>query len=86
MVKRVPTMRKTRVQSLGWEDLLEKEMATHSSILLPLSSSHPTLPPSHNESLSRFDPRGVAIYHEGLNSHQCSPTAASGWVKFLDFQ
>ena len=33
MVKRLPTMRETRVQSLGWEDLLEKEMATHSSIL-----------------------------------------------------
>ena len=33
MVKRLPTMRDTRVQSLGWEDLLEKEMATHSSIL-----------------------------------------------------
>ena len=32
-VKRLPTMRETRVQSLGWEDLLEKEMATHSSIL-----------------------------------------------------
>ena len=32
-VKRLPTMRKTRVQSLGQEDLLEKEMATHSSIL-----------------------------------------------------
>ena len=32
-VKRPPTMRETRVQSLGWEDLLEKEMATHSSIL-----------------------------------------------------
>ena len=26
-------MRETRVQSLGWEDLLEKEMATHSSTL-----------------------------------------------------
>ena len=26
-------MRETWVQSLGWEDLLEKEMATHSSIL-----------------------------------------------------
>ena len=26
-------MQDTRVQSLGWEDLLEKEMATHSSIL-----------------------------------------------------
>ena len=33
MVKRLPAMRETRVQSLGWEDLLEKEMATHSSIL-----------------------------------------------------
>ena len=26
-------MQETWVQSLGWEDLLEKEMATHSSIL-----------------------------------------------------
>ena len=33
MVKRLPTMWETRVQSLGQEDLLEKEMATHSSIL-----------------------------------------------------
>ena len=33
MVKRLPTMRETRVHSLGWEDLLEKDMATHSSIL-----------------------------------------------------
>ena len=32
-VKRLPTMWETRVQSLGQEDLLEKEMATHSSIL-----------------------------------------------------
>ena len=32
-VKRLPTMLETWVQSLGWEDLLEKEMATHSSIL-----------------------------------------------------
>ena len=33
MVKRLPTMQETGVQSLGWEDLLEKEMETHSSIL-----------------------------------------------------
>ena len=33
MVKRLPTMRETWVRSLGAEDLLEKEMATHSSIL-----------------------------------------------------
>ena len=33
MVKRLPTMRESRVQSLGREDPLEKEMATHSSTL-----------------------------------------------------
>ena len=33
MVKRLPTMRETRVRSLGREDPLEKEMATHSGIL-----------------------------------------------------
>ena len=33
MVKRLPTMQETQVQSLGWEDLLKKEMATHPSIL-----------------------------------------------------
>ena len=32
MVKRLPTMWETWVQSLGREDPLEKEMATHSSI------------------------------------------------------
>ena len=32
-VKRLPTMRETRVQSLGQKDPLEKEMATHSSTL-----------------------------------------------------
>ena len=33
MVKNLPVMQETRVQSLGWEDPLEKEMATHSTIL-----------------------------------------------------
>ena len=32
-LKRLPTMWETWIQSLGWEDPLEKEMATHSSIL-----------------------------------------------------
>ena len=32
-VKRLPTRQETWVQPLGQEDLLEKEMATHSSIL-----------------------------------------------------
>ena len=33
MVKRLPTVRETRVRSLGQEDPLETEMAIHSSIL-----------------------------------------------------
>ena len=33
MVKCLPAMPETWVRSLGWEDPLEKEMATHSSIL-----------------------------------------------------
>ena len=33
MVKCLPVMRETWVQSLGWEDPLKKEMATHSSTL-----------------------------------------------------
>ena len=40
LVKHLPTMWETGVQSLGWEDLLEKGMATHSSIL--------ALPPQKN--------------------------------------
>ena len=43
MVKRLPTMQETQVQSLGQEDLLEKEMATHSSILaskIPWTEEH----------------------------------------------
>ena len=33
LVKNLPAMQETRVQSLGWEDPQEEGMATHSSIL-----------------------------------------------------
>ena len=33
MVKNLPAMRETWVRSLGWEDPLKEEMATHSNIL-----------------------------------------------------
>ena len=32
-VKNLPAIQETQVQSLGWEDTLEKGMATHSSVL-----------------------------------------------------
>ena len=35
LVKNPPAMRETWIQSLGWEDPLEKEMATHSLVFLP---------------------------------------------------
>ena len=35
--KNPPLMQETQVQSLGWEDPLEKEMTTHSSILWRIS-------------------------------------------------
>ena len=34
MVKNLPEVWENRVRSLGWEDPLEEEMATHSSILV----------------------------------------------------
>ena len=34
LVKSLPAMQETRVQFLGWADPLEKEMATHSSIVV----------------------------------------------------
>ena len=34
LVKNLPAMQETSVRSLGWEDPLEKGMATHSSILI----------------------------------------------------
>ena len=33
MVKHLPTMQETWVQTLGWDDPPEREMATHSSVL-----------------------------------------------------
>ena len=42
-VKRLSTIRETQVQSLGWEDPLEKEMAIHSSTIswkIPWTEKH----------------------------------------------
>ena len=55
MVKNLPTMRETLVQSLGWEELLEKEMATNSSILAWRISQ---------------TEKPVGLHHTGLNRVQ----------------
>ena len=44
VVKNMPTMQETWIRSLGWENPLENEMATHSTILsweIPLTEEQP---------------------------------------------
>ena len=43
MVKNLPAVQKTKVQSLGWEDPLEKAMAMHSVFLLAESHGQRSL-------------------------------------------
>ena len=73
MVKRLPTMRETWVQSLGWEDLLEKEMATHSSIL--------ALKISWTEEPGGYSPWG----HKELNTTERLHLHLNGLVVFPTF-
>ena len=49
-IKNLPAMQEMWVQSLGWEDPLEKEMATYSSILVGKSHGQ--------RSLAGYSPRG----------------------------
>ena len=54
MVKNLPAMQETQIQFLGWEDPLEEEIATHSSILawrIPWTEKHCGLQysPDHKE-------------------------------------
>ena len=55
LVKNLPAMPETWVQSLGWEDSLEKEMASHSSILawrIPWTEELGRLSPQHHKDMT----------------------------------
>ena len=76
-VKRLPAIRETRVQALGWEDPLEKEMATHSSTLswkIPWTEE-----PGRLQSTG-WSPHGVAESDATvwLHCHFLSPIMATG--------
>ena len=54
MVKHLPTMRGTQVRSLGWEDPLEKEIATQASTLawkIPWTGEHGGTQPMESQEL-----------------------------------
>ena len=57
MIKNPPAMQETQVQSLGWEDPLEKGMATHSSIpawRIPWTEEPGRLQPMEMQSQTRL--------------------------------
>ena len=65
MVKNLPTIQETQIQSLGWEDPLEKGMATHSSILalrIPWTMVH-EVPKSQTRLSSFYSQANVAIIY-----------------------
>ena len=74
-VKNRPAMWETWVQSLGWEDSLEKEMATHSSILawkIPKT-----------EEPGRLQPMGIQrVGHDWMTEHACMPLISKAWALF----
>ena len=69
LVKNPSAMRETWVRSLGWEDLLEKGKATHSSILAwRIPGDRKELDTTERLSLGRFrwEREGLALYSEKL--------------------
>ena len=82
MVKCLSTMRETRIQSLGWEDPLEKEMAIHSSTIarkIPWTEEPGRLQSMGSQSrtrLSNFTLRGL--------SHIYSPNGLNVWEQWVE--
>ena len=75
VVKHLPTMQETQVQSLGQEDPLEREMATHSSILAWKTPW--TEKPGGLQSMG--SPRVRHDWATSLSSHQQIPTKEWEW-------
>ena len=74
----LPAMQKTRVQSLGWEDLLEKGTVTQTPVFLPGES--------HGQSLEGYSPWGCKesdTTEQLTDTHKItSSTLASQWSLF----
>ena len=81
MLKHLPAMRETHVQSLGQEDALEKEMATHSSILaweIPWTEEPDGLCSSYSRRRVRCD---LLTKQQQYQKHIiCVCVDTSGWI------
>ena len=76
-VKHLPTIWETRVQSLGREDLLEKEMAPHSSIL---ASSQVGMGMSGNFLSFIKGVENRFKFQEGMWEFSCDPAMGKGLI------
>ena len=68
MVKNLPTVQETQIQSLGWEDPIEKGMATHSSILtwsIPWTEEPGSLHPWGHKELDTTERLSTAQHTSG---------------------
>ena len=63
-VKSLPAMRETQVHSLSWEDPLEKEMATHPSVLARESHGQRSLAGSNPWSRKELDTAKILHFDE----------------------
>ena len=71
-------MQETRIQSLGWEDSLQKEMATHSSILawrLPCTED--------TGGLQSMGPQKVKHMTKRLSTHSCIQNSLNS-IRIMD--
>ena len=82
-VKNLPAMWETWVQSLGWEDLLEKGMATHSSILAqripPVTQTTKNLPAMQETQVQSLG--GEDLLEKGMATHSCTPAWRIPWTE-----
>ena len=87
MAKNLPAMQETRVQSLGGDDPLEKEMATHSSILvwtIPWTEESDSYSPwGHKEvrhnSMTELSV-SLSLTHTHTHTHTKENTCRAAWL------
>ena len=82
MVKDQPAMWETWVQSLGWQDALEKEMATHSSTLawkIPWTEEPGGLQSMGSQSLTRLSDFTFTFHFHALEKEMATHSGVLAW-------
>ena len=82
LVKNPPAMRETWVRSLGWEDPLEEEMATHSSILawrIPWTEEPGGLQSTGSQSRTRLSDITFTFRFHALEKEMATHSSVLAW-------